>query len=910
MKAWKYLILIAMAAMAVVGCKKEQKGDEPEPEPGPAPVVENLTGVWVNLQDDYRVKEIVEIDKEAQMFFLNMNRPSDGYFYQDEYYGSLEGDEEPLAVRVYCSFASGKVSVAVDERGLPRDGVWKQTPEGFVVKGSVCEASYSLSENTLVLAGKTYKRVTRCVGEKYCTLTTTLEGASITVGAEEQIVHIPYTISPSLPWGKITATVDGASFVRTINYEEGEILVSVAAVQSAASGYVVFHHPGAYDLAVRIVREISRAIVPEWTSKTVNYAYHAYDPYDSSTYEYSIPFTIVNPHQSYNAGVYVEGNPDWISAHITGNRVDLKIEENNSGSSRIALVILTYTSSWGESYPPAPEVPVTITQTYAAPAITLESSSGETDFQEKNVLVRLTVDNYRYNSEVLTSCDADWVSCSADADRLAMSVTRNNSHSSRTAMIEVSFHSQIGAFEDVSATYTLTQRGVEPVITLDPEEMTIDFHERNKWATGEFVSFLYNVDYGTGDLSFTPDVNWITYTDSFWDNDHNSYACAFSVLSNDTVETRTGHITVTAGPTSKVFTLHQTGVQSGIILYEDEQTYNTLGQGGYIKFRFAPGFQVVTPYYDIQCTSNVDWLRPSGVSGQYGQWFSYGFNVDENNSGADREGTLTFYIDGQTSYLKVTQTYTAPEIVFNDPTSTLGYQAGSTWIDCTIRWPRFYQEFTYETDVDWLTIEGGTYGFTVQYAENKTNIIRSATITAHYMEFSKSITVTQGIREYFDLVLTDMDNSSVQYHINWASCNVGAPNGNLCGNYYTWSQAQSNLPSGSRLPTLDEWNDFQHAFTWTETSIGGINGFVGTPIGEANAWIDLYFIPESGRYNNTSTTSLSYNNYAYYWSSTPYQNTTSAYWGAYFYYYNEQYGVIASRGEMTATFRVPIRVVK
>ena len=870
MKADRIIIAVmgVMAAVGLmVGCDKEkgQGGDEPTPGPGPGPVVEDISGMWALLADTYRVQAILGIEKDGSECGFSIFEPAAGcYFYQDEIYGSIEGV--------------------------------------LIESGIVGEKQWSLSGKTLTLGGKAYKKVTRLVGETYSSITTTLEDNSIKVGAEEQVVHIPYTISPTVPWGELTATKGGATFIGNIACGEGEVLVSVSAVQSAVSGDVTLHYPGAKDLAVTIVREITRAIVPEWTSKTYDY-----NELSSGV----LPFTIVNGSSSYQAGVRIENDPDWIGAWINGSRVAFSIAENNSGASRTARLILSYTSSMGEAYPPAPEVAVTITQTYAAPSISLGSTAGETDFQEKNnITVPITVQNPRNNATFVTETEGDWLSCGVSGNHLTISVDQNYGTEPRSSTIRVIYQHYYGAFEAVSATYTLTQRGIQPVITLDPEEMTIDFHERSKWATGEFISFCYNVEYGSGDLTFTPDVNWITYPDSFWDNDHNSYACAFSVLSNDTMETRTGHITVTAGPTSKVFTLHQTGVQSGIILYEDEQTYNTLGQGGYIKFRFAPGFQVVTPYYDIQCTSNVDWLRPSGVGGQYGEWFSYGFNVDENNSGADREGILTFSIDGQTSYLKVIQTYTAPEIVFNDPTSTLGYQSGSTWIDCTIRWPRFYQEFSYETDVDWLTIEGGTYGITVQYAENKTNIIRSATITAHYMEFSKSITVTQGIREYFDLVLTDMDNSSVQYHINWASCNVGAPNGNLCGNYYTWSQAQSNLPSGSRLPTLDEWNDFQHAFTWTETSIGGINGFLGTPIGEANAWIDLYFIPASGRYNSTSATSLSYNNYAYYWSSTPYQNTTSAYWGAYFYYYNDQYGVIASRGEMTATFRVPIRVVK
>ena len=91
MKAWRCLILTAIAVVAVVGCKKEQNDNEPEP--GPGPVVEDISGSWTLAGEDYRVLEILEIEREGSERWFSILVPAAGcYFYQDGIYGSIEGE--------------------------------------------------------------------------------------------------------------------------------------------------------------------------------------------------------------------------------------------------------------------------------------------------------------------------------------------------------------------------------------------------------------------------------------------------------------------------------------------------------------------------------------------------------------------------------------------------------------------------------------------------------------------------------------------------------------------------------------------------------------------------------------------------------------------------------------------------
>ncbi|MBR6054618.1 MAG: BACON domain-containing protein [Bacteroidales bacterium] len=900
MKTWRYLIFIAMAAMAVASCKKEekQKGDEP----GPGPVVEDISGAWALAGEDYRVQEILEIEKERFEGCFSILAPEAGcYFYQDEVYGDIEG--EPVVMGVACTITSGKISVPVDGRGYPEIGRWEEPPAGFEVKGNVCEATWSLSGKTLTLGGRAYKKVTRFVGETYSSITTTLEDNTITVGSEEQVVHIPYTISPAVPWGELTATKGSASFIGNVAYGEGEVLVSVSAVQSAVSGDVTLHYPGAPDLAVTIRREITRAIVPEWTEKTFDYRQRGYE---SLTTAISLPFSIINPSSAYQPGIRVEGDPDWIYGFInSANEACICIAENNSGASRTAkLLLMYYSESGSDEYPPAPEVPVTITQTYDAPVISFESATGEIDFRaQEEITVPLTVKNPRDNWEVLTETEADWLYCSANTEYLYLSVNENQSDEARTATITLRYHSWYEIFEDVVATYTLTQRGIEPVVTLVADEITTDFHNKGQ------LHFYYNILNGTGNETFTDDADWIWYPNKGgWDNDRNCWWGWIQLDANHTTETRTGHVTITDGNSSAVLTVIQTGVQSAIAM-DSELNLD------YSKATIHVNFELLDSSLDegqMQAESSADWLVPKWREWNNGSR-SYRCEVDYNNSGATREATLTLSIGTESSTLRIIQTYTAPIIYVEPESLSAGYESESIWMKCYAGYERIFEEMTYECDADWVSFTPDRNGTMVNVTENKTNLARTATINISYIGLAtKTVTVTQGIRDYFDLVLTRQDDPGrgTQYHINWASCNVGATGGDKIGNYYNYSQAQSNLPSGTRLPTLGEWNDFQHAFTWTKTTVGGVVGFVATPKDESNAWIDMYFIPASGYYPIVSPSVLSYTDRAFYWSSYPDPNWSNYYWCAWFYYHSDQYGTIATRDPYSASDRIPVRVVK
>lgn len=865
MKAWRYLILTAIAAVAVVGCKKEQNSDKPEP--GPGPVVEDISGIWALAGEDYSVQATLNIEKVGLESGFAILAPAAGcYFYQDEIYGSIEGV--------------------------------------LIESGSVGEKQWSLSGKTLTFGGKAYKKVTRILGETYSSITTTLEDNTITVGSEEQVVHIPYTISPAVPWGELTATKGSASFIGNVAYGEGEVLVSVSAVQSAVSGDVTLHYHGAPDLTVTIRREITRAIVPEWTEKTFDYRQRGRDVLSSAI---SLPFTILNPSSAYRAGVRIENNPEWISAFIDIDKCRIVIDENNSGASRTAkLLLMYYSESGSDEYPPAPEVPVTITQTFDAPEITFESATGETDYRAKEeIAVPLTVKNPRNYCEISAGTEADWLGCSANTECLYIYVTENQENEARTATITLRYHSWEESFEDAVTTYTLTQRGVEPVVILVEDEVTSDYHGKREHD----FRFYYNILNGSGNETFTDDAEWIRDPNrGGWDNDRNCWWGWIQLDANHTTETRTGHVTITDGNSSAVLTVIQTGVQSAIAM-DSEMTFNYMGTHFWVNFELLDSS---LNEEDMVAESSADWLVPKWRQSHEGSR-AYYCQIGFNNSGATREATLTLSIGTESSSMRIIQTYSAPYIHVEPESLSMGYQAGSTWMKCNVANDRVGEEIIYECDADWVTFTPDSQGTTVIVTENKTNLARTATISISYMDglATRTVPITQGIRDYFDLVLTKQDDPGrgTQYHINWASCNVGATNGDKIGNYYNFSQAQSNLPSGTRLPTLGEWNDFQHAFRWTKTTVGGVVGYVATPKDESNAWIDLYFIPASGYYP-IGYSGLYYSDHAFYWSSTPEPNMSNYNWVAWFYYNAEQGGTISTREPFSISDRFPVRVVK
>ena len=160
--------------------------------------------------------------------------------------------------------------------------------------------------------------------------------------------------------------------------------------------------------------------------------------------------------------------------------------------------------------------------------------------------------------------------------------------------------------------------------------------------------------------------------------------------------------------------------------------------------------------------------------------------------------------------------------------------------------------------------------------------------------------------------------------IKWASCNVGAEN----GNYYAWGEvlpkadyswatykyangtsrkdlkltkycnnasygdngftddkttldpdddaARANWGGSWRMPTDAEWTELREQCTWTWTTQNGVNGYQVASKTNSNS----IFLPAAGYRNDTNLRNVGYG--GRYWSSSLYEDSPSLAWYLYF----------------------------
>ena len=910
-KVFKALLILATALAVAVSCKKDNNnnGDEPTPGPGPGPgpgpsVYTELNGGWT-LEEEGMMRYYISFDcdvKENYVFIRDLGEPA--RFYDNIVYGADEMDGE-MTGYAKINITADQIVIPIKSNGQPEEGRWDEIPEVFTRDGNTLKASWSISGKVLTIADVELSKIERFEEAPYATISTTLEGNEAFIGAAATVVKIPFTVTPALPWCTVTAIRDRSMLLAdaTITSDENEISVSIPAGTEDGYGVVSLQTEGANDLNVRINRKIGRAIIPSVTQVTQNYKYADYG---------DIIVTIVNPMSTYRLDARADdSSANWMNAYFSsegGNKYKLHyhLEENNSGASRSGKLILSYTDTYG-SGDPAAEVEITVTQTYDAPAFTFTPSVASVSFLGEEVSVPVTIENVREscwfdagsNDSWIQNVrvDTEWVEPDGESGHYAymlrFTADRNESTTPRSGTISIKYTKYyVGVLTTVS--YTVNQTGLSPIITLDPEEVKVDFHYNYN------MSFRYRIDYGSDNETFTPDVEWLHYSRHEWNSDGETKTAYFLIMDDNlSKETRVGHIRVADGSSYKDFTLTQTGIQSAIVVNSDEVTFDYNRHYG-----ASISYWVIDDSIDwrnIQGSSNVDWMQPVRpyLSTEYH------INIDDNNSGATREGILTLSYGSEVSRVKIIQTYTAPEIRIENPNVSTDYTAKSgVFVKCVVAWPRITVEPTYESDADWVQTTAVTNGVQLSFTENKTNITRSATVTVRYLDdFTATINVTQGIREWFDFGLG----------FQIAACNLGATSGEQAGRYVTWDEANSSLPSGTRLPNNEvpgnpsaqgEWLRFQRAFNWTGETRNGVYGFVGRPVDSAYDGIE-YFIPCSGYYSGNSR--YEYGERGYFWSSTVSSNSNSYAWAAMWadnYYYKND------RNAINKSFKINVRVVK
>ncbi len=184
--------------------------------------------------------------------------------------------------------------------------------------------------------------------------------------------------------------------------------------------------------------------------------------------------------------------------------------------------------------------------------------------------------------------------------------------------------------------------------------------------------------------------------------------------------------------------------------------------------------------------------------------------------------------------------------------------------------------------------QGTTY-YVRAYAVNEMGV-------AYGEEISFTTMTTEGNTNGYDWVDLGLPSG-----LKWATCNVGATAPEQYGDYYSWGEVETKTAYNSnncstmyqqiddfsgdsqydvarkkwgdawRMPTKEEQEELLNNCTWELTTINGFSGYKVTgPNGNS------IFLPAAGYYYDTYVNFDGY--YGGYWSSTPHEDTDSAYY--------------------------------
>ena len=187
-----------------------------------------------------------------------------------------------------------------------------------------------------------------------------------------------------------------------------------------------------------------------------------------------------------------------------------------------------------------------------------------------------------------------------------------------------------------------------------------------------------------------------------------------------------------------------------------------------------------------------------------------------------------------------------------------------------------------------------------ELSQNTTYYVRAYAVNemgvAYGEEVSFSTTSTEGTTNGHDWVDLGLPSG-----LKWATCNVGATAPEQYGDYYSWGEVETKTAYNSnncstmyqqiddfsgdpqydvarkkwgdawRMPTKEEQEELLNNCTWELTTVNGFSGYKVTgPNGNS------IFLPAAGYYYDTYVNFDGY--YGGYWSSTPHEDTDSAYY--------------------------------
>ena len=281
-----------------------------------------------------------------------------------------------------------------------------------------------------------------------------------------------------------------------------------------------------------------------------------------------------------------------------------------------------------------------LVQTTAAVTPSLFVSPGTASLDSaanSNTTVSLTA-----NVAWTASSDQTWLGVSPESGSVGGSLTftansSNPSTSPRNATVTISGGG-------LTAEVLVTQVGSPPVgaLSLSPTSVTV------AWQAASVYGFAVNA---AGAWEAASDQPWLTLTTLQGSGDG---SVLFSVSENTTSALRTALVTVTSGPESAVFTLHQ---QSGVVTDDHGNTISTAtplpGGGSGVSGSLTPGDQ---DFFRIPAQGEgilIVWTE--GATNTYGVLYSSTAGIRDEDDNSDRGANfrLSARIADDDSYVQI-----------------------------------------------------------------------------------------------------------------------------------------------------------------------------------------------------------------------------------------------------------------
>lgn len=299
----------------------------------------------------------------------------------------------------------------------------------------------------------------------------------------------------------------------------------------------------------------------------------------------------------------VSDDADWVTAVKSGSQVNITYQENKTVNVRIGKVIV---SGRGVSDT------VTVTQHAGLSDLNVTPLSRNVNYPAGETSFSVT-SNVEWN----VTEEVSWLTAVKNGTQISAVFEENPSTNSRTGNITLSGGT-------ITHTLSVTQEGRPESIILTPSLAEVEY-------TAGTASF--DVAVNTDSWSVSENVSWLTAT-------MNGMKTNITYEENTSISPRSGKITITAGDSSKVFTLTQKGTPTAISADPENASVSFL-EGG-VSFNIASNVEWIV-------SENTEWLSAvrSGNSVQV--------NYTKNNLREQRQGIVTVSGGGSSINISITQ---------------------------------------------------------------------------------------------------------------------------------------------------------------------------------------------------------------------------------------------------------------